>query len=156
MSMKFVGEFIQDCINKGIVNTVDIKNEAESEIKEIDKEIKKIDDLKSRQKKLRAVVKNLGGEPKKSEKVMDFTTPEEHLDANFKDLCIKICDEIEQSYPKGVPASRIIHELASLEDHKIGYSAIKWLGSRQIISRDENRLIIMGPDWKKRPNVNKI
>lgn len=153
-SAKFVSDYIQKCLSEGINSFPKIRNKAQEEIKTLDAQISKIEELKTHQLNLRAVIKNLGGSKikEREDPVMDFTIPEEKLDNKFKDLCIKICHEIENSHPRGVAPSKIIHEIASLEEHKNGYSAIKWLGSRKIIDRDpEDRSVIIGPNWEDRP-----
>lgn len=151
-SANFVAEYIQECIQQGVQNPPEMRSRAEKEINEIEEELRKISALRERQKNLRAVIKNLGGFNRaRPEKVMDFTTPEKDLSPEFRSLCVKICEEVEKSVPQGVPASRVIHEITTVKEHKSGYSAVKWLGTRGIIKRDENRLIIPGPQWEDRP-----
>ena len=38
----------------------------------------------------------------------------------------------------------------SLENRSRIYGAIKWLGARRILDRDENRLVIIGKNWEER------
>jgi len=155
MFANFVAEYIQECLKEGINNPSGMRSKAEEEIKSLQKEIDRIKLIKERQQKLRAVIKNLGGgncRESNNDSVQDFKAPENQLPDSYKSIIYDICDEINVSHPKGVEASKIIHEIAKLNDHKNGYSAIQWLGFNKIITRDPNdRSVIKGPRWGKRP-----
>jgi hypothetical protein len=151
---KFVAEYVQQCLARGINSPPKMREAALEEINGIDKEIARINDLKAKKHNLMAVIKNLGGgdSNKSEEPPPDWNTPEKLLKEDFRDLCVKICDEVERSHPRGVETSRIVQEVASIVNHKRGYSAVQWLGYNKIIDRDpESRLVIIGPNWKSRP-----
>ena len=151
---KFVAQYVQQCLARGINSPPKMREAAFDEIQVIDKEIDRINDLKDKRHNLMAVIKNLGGgdTSKSEDPPPDWNTPEKLLEDDFRELCVKICDEVNKNHPRGVEAGKIVQEIASLVNHKHGYSAIQWLGYNKIIDRDpESRLVIMGPNWENRP-----
>jgi len=151
---QFVAKYVQQCLANGINSPPKMREAAMDEIAVLDKEIEKIQGLKARRQNLIAVIKNLGGgdSSKAEEPPPDWSTPESMLEEEFRELCVKVCDEVERSHPSGVETSKIVHEITSILNHKHGYSAVQWLGYNKIIDRDpETRLVIIGPNWESRP-----
>jgi hypothetical protein len=151
---KFVAEYVQQCLARGINSPAKMREAALDEIDVIDKDIARINDLKMRKHSLMAVIKNLGGGDtnKTEDPTPDWNTPERLLEEDFRDLCVKICDEVERCHPVGVETGKIVQEITDIMNHKHGYSAVQWLGYNKIIDRDpESRLVIIGSNWKNRP-----
>ncbi|MDP2683499.1 MAG: hypothetical protein Q8P20_00425 [bacterium] len=157
----FLATFIATCVQSGNNSTLEMCQSAQSRIKEINKDIKRIEDLREEKINLYAAIKHLGGSVKeqKAYKYIDFSIPENQLADNYRVLCINICDIIEQN-SNGLLTSDLIEELskkelASLEDNEQLYFAIKWLAGRLIIDKDQSLNLIKGKNWDNRPiNVN--
>ena len=155
MSNEFFTNYLAESLTKGMTDTKDICKEAELEIKSIDNELKKLDDLKTRQTNLRGVVRQLGGakykDTEKTPVITDFSVPESKLDSFFKDFLVEVCDFVEQN-PGGVLPRQIMDEISSIENNNQVYSAIKWLVEHSVVERiGIDRLIIKGSEWKSRP-----
>lgn len=153
MSGEFLANYISTCMEEGIASLPDICASAESRIKEIDEEIKKIEVLRTEKIHLHTVIRNLGGgkqQDKTEYIVMDFSIPEDKLDPRLRNLCISICNFIDRKIV-GIKPSHIIEELASLEENAKVYSAIKWLAERDIVTRNKDRDIVKGSNWTGRP-----
>jgi hypothetical protein len=157
MSGNFLAEFIANCVTSGRNTPADMCCAAELRIKEIDNEIKRIEDLRIEKNNLYAVIRQLGGnQPKerKEYKYIDFSIPEDKLADHYRMLCASIC-ELLDSYPNGLLISDIWNAgLGSLEDNEQVYFAIKWLAGRFVIDKDSNMRIIKGKNWENRPHVN--
>lgn len=153
MSKEFVAEYIQACLLKGVQSIPDIRQEAEDEISKINEEISKIEDLKTRQGKLRAVIKHLGGGVSKKREVaktMDFSMKWDNLDSGFQELCLDICRLVVENH--NLTPREIMNTVSDPREHTVMYSAIKWLDYNNVIGRemtDDGRLIVKGSAWEK-------
>ena len=152
MSGKFVAEYVQECLKKGVQRPADIRKCAEEEIAEINIQIQKNESLRERQGSLRAVIRHMGGgtKVKKTSTVtMDFSMAWEDLDESFRELCISICSFLSKSNEEKSPRD-IMDAISDPREHKAIYSAIKWLDHNDVIGRrdtDEGRAIIQGSAW---------
>lgn len=155
---EFVAEFIQTCLNQGINKPVEMREKAENEISKIDDKFRELDKLKIRQNNLRAVVRNLGGgtSRKRAEPASwNWSLAEEKLDTNQRKLLAAVCRKVEKANA-GLSTSAIVEDIyhefrLPPEERNRAYGAIKWLGARGIIERDESRLVIVGKNWNARP-----
>lgn len=159
MSEQFVANYIEIQISKGKSTPKDICVEAQEEIEALDREIKKIEKLRTRQNNLHSVIRQLGGQDLKRDPkkiiTIDSSVSEDELDSYLKTFCIKICDFIEKCSGPTNPRE-IMDEVGSLQENKITYTAIKWLLEQGIISRLDNgpnRFIVQGENWSNRPKV---
>ena len=159
MSQDFINEFIATCISQGKTSPVDICSVAKEEIISLDQEMKKIEALRTRQSYLRAVVRQLGGaevnkRAKRAPVVVDSQLKENELDSYIREMCVKICDHIDQQYPKQLKPREIMDAISSLEENKAVLTAIKWLHDNGSIDRREDsfsREIFKGKNWDQRP-----
>lgn len=146
---EFVASYIKKCIEEGVCGPADILARAEREICNIDQEINKIDNLRSRQNKLRAVVKHMGGDVntnKPTESNIDFSTPWDSLESSYKVWCVAIVEYVNKHNEK--KPREIMEGVASYSEQKVVYSAIKWLHNHGVIARNElDRKIIRGSKW---------
>ncbi|MBU0999528.1 hypothetical protein KKG24_04495, partial [Patescibacteria group bacterium] len=104
MSENFLAEFIAACVGTGRNTPVEMCQMAESRIKEIDQEIKKIEILKGEKTNLYAAIRQLGGGRAKEHKeyrYIDFSIPEDKLAEHYRMLCINICNLIDNN-PQGL------------------------------------------------------
>ena len=158
MSDIFFAEYMNKCIDEGKRAPHEICASAEDEIKQIDKRISEIENLRSRQLKLHSIVRTLSGKTRevrcKQDPVMDFNLTEGKLDKYMKNLCVKICSFIDDRHPNHVTPRDIMDEVTSIRENKASYTAIKWLWKHGIITRVESNIsrpIIKGENWDKRP-----
>lgn len=147
---EFVSNYIQESVLNGVCKPADIRARAETDILDIDKEIKKIESLKDKQTMLRAVIHHLGGNSKNQSfnQTIDFSTSEDKLAPFFKEIMYFICDLIEKD---GFVSNKSLIDNFGIENNKTIYSAIKWLGSRNVVERDYNTNIVKGTKWSERP-----
>jgi len=151
---EFVAWYIQDSVFEGVCKPADIRARAVEDVQKIDERIKKIEELKAQKARLYAVIKHLGGGSKAPafNETVDFSVSEDKLNPFFKDIMYYICDSLEnsrQSDSWGIANDQILSQFG-VENNKTIYSAIKWLGSRDIIVRDEDSYLQKGPKWEDR------
>lgn len=156
---EFLKTFMSECVEKGHKSTQEICEQALNQIDLLDEEIKKSDLLRAKQIKLRMVIKFLGGnEIKKARKkipTIDFSVSADQLDSYMYQVCVKICNYIEQKIPTQITVREISEGVGLVAgDFKAVLTAIKWLWDRGIIARNEETLrreISLGPNWEQRP-----
>lgn len=146
---EFIAQYIQKSVSDGVCKPSDIRTKAFSDIKNIDDKIKKIELLKNKQTKLRAVIKHLGGagKSKSFNKTIDFSISEDKLPPFFKDIMYFICESIEKN--NSITNSEVLG-CFGIENNKTVYSVIKWLGAREIISKNDLDMV-KGKNWDTRP-----
>lgn len=159
--MKNIGEFIafyiKDSVSEGICKPAKIRERAIEKIAVIDKRIQGIKDLELLKTKLYAVVKHLGGGSKAVEfnENVDYSIPFEKLNDFFKDILDFICASLDEDQDnQGIPNDQLISQFG-IENNKTIYSAIKWLGFRDIVIRDDDAYLQKGPEWVERPVCDK-
>lgn len=158
MSDNFVESYISSCLAAGKTSLADICNSAKLEIDSIDQELKKAEELRTRQGNLRALLRQMGVEASKREKVVSSIIntgrPFQELDPYLQETCIKICKFIEDLKQETTTNREIMDSVATPEENKAVLISIKWLFENGIVSRNENsytREIQKGPNWSSRP-----
>ena len=158
--MENIGEFIvlylKDSVSEGNCKPADIRARAMEQIADLDVRIRAIKDLETMKTKLYAVVKHLGGGSKSVEfnENVDYSIPFEKLNIFFKDILYYICESIEND-SAGIPNDKLMSQFG-VENNKTIYSAIKWLGFRDIVIRAANTFCLQkGPKWADRPMNDK-
>ena len=158
MNEDFAQNYIDDCVKQGKTSLQAISQHAEEEISKIDSELKVIEQLRTRQNAIRAMLKNLGLEEKKQKQISAITNTAakfEDLDNLIQDMCRKICDYLDL-VNSPVTNRQIMNEISSIEENRLVLLSIKWLWEQGIITKNEQSLareIVKGPNWGKRPNV---
>lgn len=159
MSNQFVADYIQSCLSKGVNSPTDMRNMAIEELKKVTEELAKKDALKTRQSNLNAVVRNLGGgsHNQEPEPRPNFSVPEDQITSEFRTLLIEVCKAVQRSDTSAVRSGDLVDELSIklgiLPQNRSSINlAIKWLGVRRIIDRNDDRMLILGSKWRNRPN----
>lgn len=152
-SEDFVENFITECITKGIKAKKAICEAAKAEMDEINVKLREFNNLRIRYKNLKSVLREFNHESLKRTKNDENTVFYETVDINdspYYDSLIEICEFINNS--NSIVTSReIMDAVGSRENSQIIYSCIKILAENGIISRNEDRHIIKGPNWDNRP-----
>lgn len=158
MQENFIDLYVSSCISSGISTPTEICKAAKEEISSLEEEVKKIEAIRERQTNLRSLIRQLGGNEikrnKKSPIVSISLISEKDLDPFIRDMCVKICNYIEEKNPKKLKPREIMDAVSSLEDNKIVLTAIKWLWDQGIVEREENsisREISQGKNWANKP-----
>lgn len=151
----FVINFIDECNTKGFSKASDIIKEARKEISKIEKEIKEIERKKEKIKFYYAVINQMGESSLNKRKTVEkISSMMNDSSEDAIELRKKICRLIEKS-ENGLTNRQIIKEIGGYkEDAKI-YRAIKFLGEREIIKRNnstENKLI-PGNNWSSKESL---
>ena len=153
MSQKDVSDYVIECAKIGITNHEAICVKAKEEIEEIKRFLHEADTKRIKMTKLMGVLQVLGDESIKRRKIQP-TLPviESDNDVEAAELRISICNILEST---GIPMTNrdIIQAVGKYKEDQKVFRAIKYLGERGIIKRDEtseNR-IIPGDKWNDRP-----
>ena len=150
----YIADFFKKCVSEGRNTPEEICGYANQLIQNIDESLQKMNDLRQEKTYLQGIIKQLGFNKTKHEDKcqLDSTLSKDKLGKYWLDLCVRICDFIEQN--PGVRPSKIMTNIGSYDEQKSIYSVIKWLGYNSIIDRDENRGLIKGSSWDDRPKKN--
>jgi hypothetical protein len=154
--MTNVADYIFECASKQICNPDDIAKEALRELQEIDQKLLEADKLRPRRGLLEKVCLHYG-EPipktvkKKPAPLVQQDQPIDSLDADTKDLCRRICEQVEKG--PATPRELMVSCKVSVKDDQAIYASIKILAERGIVSKSNEgtRAIIRGPKWDSRP-----
>jgi len=156
MSEDFVSDFIEECVNKNIFDAKQICEEAIKQIKVNEDELIKADQIRIKIYNLRKVLKQFNHETVRkirSNRLRDVSKAyinTSELDL-IKNYAINICNYIEKNGPSS--PHQIRDAIGSYEDHVKIYGAMKWLGEKNIITRDSSGLkFLKGNNWDIRPN----
>lgn len=155
MENQFISSFIIECVSKGISLTNDICNEALKQIEICNEELNKADLLRIKKNNLIAVLKNfnhnsmlrLRGNKTNTNSINIINETSEEQ----KFLMTKIYSFLEKS--SNIKASDVINAFGGYGEQTKIYTAIKSLGSLDIIKRDESGFIIKGEKWNEYLNV---
>lgn len=147
---KFVEDYINECLEKGVSKINDICDLATQEIESIDEEIEHIYILKERRDDLVKVLKNFNKNNIYGKKNKEEQEEPELVNINktpsYNDLLVKICDKFVDDSP--LTTSIIISSIGyENKDPTHIYVALKWLLDCGILERDENRSFKKGPAW---------
>ncbi len=156
-SAEFLKKFIDECVAEGKSSPAAMLSKAQEEIKALELEIKKIEELRIKQSNLQQIIRQFGVTERKSKKnPMVTDTSKENLDTGLTKICIRICEVIQEKSPGMLSPHQIRDEVCSLTDHKSAYAAIKSLWDHGIIQRiekDNKILIYKGQKWEERPKT---
>jgi hypothetical protein len=147
---EFISNFITDCTSKGIYSADDICNEAIKEIESCNDLLKKVDSIRSRKDNLMDVLRNFNHNSIKKLRTGKEDTVEilNEESEEFLNLMTQVCDKIDTCPP--MKASGIIELLGGMEKQAQVYEAIKKLGVKGIIKRDDEAFFFKGENWEKR------
>ena len=149
---EFLTDFINHSLSKGRYTSEDMCSLAREQIKEIEIEIDKLNDLKVKKNQLLVVIKQLSGkEETNSYKDWDFSIPADQLSEDHLELCDSICLLLEN---KDICMSDIFGSLNKYEESSQVVYAVKWLSGRNIILKDGTK-ITKGSKWNERPKLPK-
>lgn len=153
MQDKFIEGFVTDCIKLGKKSPEEICKCAEATVLEINKRLIDLNKLRTKRSKLKLLIKGLSPKKRRSRKeiqMIDPSLPDEYLVGPLREICIKICNYIEE-HKKATPTD-VMNHIANIEQQKPIYRAIKYLTDRKIIKRDgPNQIIVAGNSWESRP-----
>jgi len=148
-------EFLKDAFKKGLTDHEAICKHIHEEISKIDLKLAEADQARIKKIKLTAILRDLGDESIKRRRLTPETIQIE-LDEDSEEsqkIRYKICCMIEKH---GSLTNRdIIQEVGDYQQDAKVIRAIKFLGERGVVKRDETpeRHIIPGPNWDDRePN----
>lgn len=134
--MSFTSQFLKECIGKNITSGPDICAEAQRQILELDEEVKKITEIKSKQDKLKLVIKQFGKNiNQRPINVINTNISKSELDAPTLQVCMKIVSKIENNGK--FECNDLFSEHPSIE-RKIVFFSLKWLHDNEIITRNNN------------------
>lgn len=149
----FVNNFISDCIDNNIKSPKAICDVVLNEMKEIDLKLRESNKLRIRYKNLKDVLRQYNHESilkTKNESFQSFNEAEDITDYIHYDVLIDVCEFIEASQSIITPRE-IMDAVGDRENSEIVFGCIKTLGDHGIICRDNDRKILKGPKWDKRP-----
>lgn len=142
--MNFTQSFINECIKNNKSNLNDIISQAELEIKEIDTDLKKMENLRTRQINLRTMLRQLGSSKKKA----DPSVTEENDPQVIKAEESVLVYLRAMSSRNNFSVRDILDAAGQEDDSKIVLIAIKNLICRQILLRNPEGSLIRGSNWK--------
>lgn len=151
-SSVFISNYIAKCTKEGKSSFVEILAEAKAEIAEIDKKLHDADSLRIRRSNLLKLLSELGDDSmKKKRKVPDGPRIEiDEDEEEYEALRKAICDTIAEQGP--MTNRELIQAVGSYQQDIKVIRAIKWLGEREIVTRDgsDDNKIIPGSNWDQR------
>ena len=125
----FIEEFTNSCIAKGKITPIQMIEFAKEEIFTIDNEIKKIENLKSKQSSLKGFIRQLGGSAGKIKPPVLIKKIEN--DEMLKQMCARVCAYIELKYPQSLTPREILDYIGS-DQNKLVLTAILWLWNEKL------------------------
>lgn len=148
----FMVNFVRNCVSNGDNTTEAMIAAAQSQIEEIDSQLKAMESLKAKKVNLRSVLKQLGSAKKPAQEAADWDFSMELTDmGSYRQMLLSdICNYISEN--PGCSATQVRDAVGSYEEQKQVYWGIKWLLARNIITHDSGRKLIQGSEWSNRPN----
>jgi len=148
----FISNYIAQCAKNGKSALLEIFAEAKAEIAEIDKKLHDADALRIRRSNLLKLLGELGDDSmKKKRKIPDGPRIEiDEDEEEYEALRAAICDTIADKGP--LTNRELIQAVGSYQQDIKVIRAIKWLGEREIVTRDgsDDNKIIPGSNWDQR------
>ena len=139
----FISNFIADSAANGF-NAATV---AKEEIQSIDETLNRAEQLKIRRMKLCSVLDHLGDDTYRRRR-MSTTQLSEDIDVeNNTELLQKIIDVVGELSP--IEVRDLIHKAGGYDQDILIHRALKWLGDQEIVSRDIDRRVQPGKNWKK-------
>jgi hypothetical protein len=139
---EFVVTFIAESAKKGLVAV----EAAKKEIEDIDTKLHEAEKLKLRRMKLVSILDHFGDETYRRRRSVNVPSSDDIDDSSpeFEELRTKI----EKAIAKNPLAVReLILEVGSYDQDALIMRAVKWLGDREIVSRDEQGRVQRGKNW---------
>jgi hypothetical protein len=150
---EFVDDYISESIKNGYSSVKEICARALDEIDEINKKIQETNKLRVRENNLKELLKNFNHDSVKRVKKSISATCQEVSSENVnKSLISNIYNFIES---KNVPVSarEILDSAGKMEQQQEIYMVLKFLCENGILSRNDNRHFIFGPNWENKVNL---
>jgi hypothetical protein len=144
-------DYIQTCFAQGVVNFGEIAAKARARIEEIDKELAEADRLRAEKVKLTNVLRELHDDSVKRHRAVP-TAPAIELDDNgvpAQKLRYQICKVIGED--GALLNNDLMQKVCGYQEQQRFIRAVKFLGEKGILSRDEERRHVPGPNWNERP-----
>ena len=139
--------FISNFIAESSANGLDAATVAKEEIQSIDETLNNAEQLKIRRMKLCSVLDHLGDDTYRRRR-MNTTQLSEDIDVeNNAELLQKIIDVVGKLSP--IEVRDLIHKVGGYDQDILIHRALKWLGDQEIVSRDVDRRVQQGKNWKK-------
>jgi hypothetical protein len=139
----FISKFIAESAAKGI----DAKEIAKQEIQSIDEALNKAEELKVRRMKLCSVLDHLGDDTYRRRRTSTTQASEDIDIENNAELLKKIIDVVGEHSP--IEVRDLINKSGGYDKDILIMRALKWLGDQEIVSRDSDRRVQPGKNWKK-------
>jgi len=152
MSNDYVTNFINNCLKQGVASPDEMVKLAISQVQELENKIQQLEVLRAEQSNLKLVIKRLGKEPPKSNKleIKNVINPQIELDEYTKELCGKICNLLDKG--EQVTPREIMDSTVGLASNSQAYLAIKYLQDNGVLKRTANGLALTkGQNWSNRP-----
>lgn len=147
----FTKNYINECVKQNKNTLAEIIAMAQTEIKEIDEEVKQLEGRRNRQINLRALLRQLGAQHEpKTNVISENISVTENDNPYIKTLAIQICKFLDIKDP--VTTRDILDEIGTPAENKAALLAIKYLWDSKIVHRDDVRKnITKGERWDQRP-----
>jgi len=145
---EFIAKFIADSVKSG----KNAKEFAKFKIQKIDEVLNESEKLKIRRMKLISVLEHLGDDSYRRRKFSSILATEDVdiLSGENKDIlntfCDKICSVIKEKSP--IVVRELIQKAGGYDQDALIMRAIKYLGDQEIITRDDQKRIQPGKNWK--------
>ena len=145
--MSFDGEFIVKFIAESAGNGKEPIEAAKEEISKIDISLLEAEKLKLRRMKLISVLDHFGDESHKRRRGAAVLASED-IDLSSDDFN-SLQDRIKQAISNNGPlnVSELIRTVGSYDEDFLIMRAVKLLGEREVISRDDNGRVQPGKNW---------
>lgn len=122
---------------------------AKEEIAEIDSKIREAEKLKLRRMKLMLVVEHFGDDSLRRKRSSSSTPTTEDVQKDSDEI-LSIQEKIKSVVAnRALTAGEIITEVGSYEKDFLIYRALKLLGDKEVILRDEQGRVKPGKNWSK-------
>ncbi len=146
-----VSDYVAECFKNGVTDYEGVCAKAKERIKEIDPELAKIDVLRAEKIKLTNVLRELHDDSVKRNRNAPSAPNIELDDSNLEaqKLRYEICKLIEET--GAILNSDLIQKVGGYSGHQRVIRAVKFLGEKGILARDDERRHIPGPNWNERP-----
>lgn len=153
--IKFVENFISDCIEGDIVSPNEMCNKALKRVEEISSVLNSHNVLRAELKNLTSVLRHFGHESvkrkrRKKVQIINTNTSLVDLDQEFINQIIDICFFVDNTEGSVTPR-KIMDGVGDLEASSEVYVAIKWLCENGILKKNQDRSLEKGDLWNDRP-----
>src|SRR6266576_5287512 len=132
----FNSTFISECVNKNILSMADICEEGKKQFNDLDKQIT---ELRIKKNDLSNFLKQF------NESNTDKNNDQNKIVEVSEELQNQVCKYLKTH--TNVKAGNLVDALGGYSEQTKIYSAIKRLGEKDVIERDENGFIIPGMNW---------